>query len=230
MKDNKRKWILIPDYKPLWAMRECFGPTHGPLQEPCPTPLDIIGKLLRQDGRDALTIYEVLNPKVSPSDPVKLTLDNYTLPYHQILAGESVKPVSMEPVKLNNDPMKPDISESDKKVANTIKDLINGVSEPEPEKDPPASEPESPENPAQAEEITDTPKASADPEPEESPEGPDSDKTLEKDAEIEDNGTVVIDGTPTEDTAKVTDPYAGMSRSERRAARRAAAEAAAQSN
>ena len=40
------KYILIPDYKPLFAMRECFGPTNGPLEKPNYTPVEIIHKLL----------------------------------------------------------------------------------------------------------------------------------------------------------------------------------------
>ena len=53
-----RKFILIPEYRPLYAMAKCFGPTHGPLSKPCPTPVDIIGQLLLQKGNDSITIYE----------------------------------------------------------------------------------------------------------------------------------------------------------------------------
>ena len=83
-----RKYILIPEYRPLFAMSECFGPTHGPLTEPCPTPLSVIRKLLLQTGNEALTIMEVLkNTDGSTTPPVLLTLDNYMLPYHEILNG-----------------------------------------------------------------------------------------------------------------------------------------------
>lgn len=83
---NVRKYIIIPEYKPLYAMRKCFGPTHGPLTKPCPTPIDIIGELLIQ--KDRLTIFEVkkLNDTVF-SDPIQLTVDNYKLPYDVIVAG-----------------------------------------------------------------------------------------------------------------------------------------------
>ena len=82
------KYILIPEYRPLYAMRDCFGPTHGPLQKPCPTPLDVIRRLLMQSGNEKLTIMEVLkNPDGTHTTPVQLTLENYTLPYEEILHG-----------------------------------------------------------------------------------------------------------------------------------------------
>ena len=81
------KYIIIPDYKPLYAMRYCFGPTHGPLEKPCPTPIDIIGKLLLQSGNDKLNIYEVkVDPKthMTIGEPIKLTLSNYKQPYDKL--------------------------------------------------------------------------------------------------------------------------------------------------
>lgn len=97
-----RKLILIPDYKPLYAMEKCFGPLHGPLNKPCPTPVDIIGKLLQQQGQDTLNIFEVVPDPKDPRKmltPVKLTRDNYTLPYEEIaqLPKEMPKVVMREP-------------------------------------------------------------------------------------------------------------------------------------
>ena len=84
---SARKYIIIPEYRPLYAMALCYGPLHGPLSKPCPTPIDVIGKLLLQSGAEKLTIYEVKadpNNKNKMLPPVLLTLDNYRLPYETI--------------------------------------------------------------------------------------------------------------------------------------------------
>lgn len=86
--DNARKYIIIPEYKPLYAMRKCFGPEHGPLQKPCLTPVDIIGELIAQ--KEKVTVFEV--KKLSDGifcDPIQLTADNYMLPYDEIVSGVS---------------------------------------------------------------------------------------------------------------------------------------------
>lgn len=80
-----RKYILIPEYAPLYSMRKCFGPTQGPLTRPTPTPVDIIGELLHQSGKEKLTIFEVIPEGKGFSDPVQLTLTNYNLPYEEIV-------------------------------------------------------------------------------------------------------------------------------------------------
>ena len=90
---NVRKYILIPEYKPLYAMRKCFGPTHGPLAKPCPTPIDIIGELLKQ--KETVTIHEVKKIEEGVfSEPIQLTLDNYMKSYDEIVAGDSNTDVS----------------------------------------------------------------------------------------------------------------------------------------
>lgn len=89
----EKKYIVIPEYKPLYAMKYCYGPTHGPLTEPCPTPIEVIGKLLLQSGNEKLSIYEVkFDPikRVRLSEPIKLTLTNYKLPYDEIVAGKAI--------------------------------------------------------------------------------------------------------------------------------------------
>lgn len=91
------KYILIPEYRPLYAMRHCFGPTHGPLTKPCPTPVDVIGQLLQQTGKEAVSIYEVKYDTVKQTttgDPIRLTLENYKMPYDQIVNAKSVEPES----------------------------------------------------------------------------------------------------------------------------------------
>lgn len=128
-----RKYIMIPEYRPLFAMQECFGPQHGPLKEPCPTPIPVIGKLLRQDGENKLTIYEVLrNADRTFTAPVLLTLDNYTLPYEEILGGKKADPgPALEPAKVE---------------ANAVAPVIGSFN-------PPAPEPELPKEPEPEESI-----------------------------------------------------------------------------
>ena len=90
MARTARKYIIIPEYAPLYAMQRCFGPTHGPLKQPTPTPVDIIGMLLLQKGNEKLTIMEVVKKEDgSFSHPVLLTTLNYRLPYDEIVAMEN---------------------------------------------------------------------------------------------------------------------------------------------
>lgn len=120
---DARKFILIPEYAPLYAMRECFGPEQAPLTEPTPTPVDIIGKLLLQSGREKITIYEVVKEGKSFSKPVQLTLENYRLPYEQIAgitpvntvaAMEDITPAApVEPVMAEEDPIQEDEPEQE---------------------------------------------------------------------------------------------------------------------
>lgn len=95
-----RKYILIPEYRPLYAMRRCFGPTHGPLERPTLTPIDVIGDLLKQTGSEQLSIYEVVKAANNKfSEPVRLTQTNYMKPYEEILENPSVPGQMLEEVK-----------------------------------------------------------------------------------------------------------------------------------
>lgn len=81
-----KKYIKIPAYAPLYAMRKCHGPTTGPIKTPIPVPISIIGELLTQ-RTSTPRIYEVV--PIDPvhkiySEPVELTLANYKLPYNEI--------------------------------------------------------------------------------------------------------------------------------------------------
>lgn len=76
------KYIIVPECRPLYAMQKCFGPTSGPLVAPTRTPAEIIRLLLLQDGSEKLSIYEV---PYKGAEPAKLTLDNYMLPYDEIM-------------------------------------------------------------------------------------------------------------------------------------------------
>lgn len=99
-----RKYILIPEYRPLFAMARCYGKTHGPLDRPTPVPIDIIGGLLSQRGQDKLTVYETkILPDGSSAPPVQLTLENYKLPYEEIV-GKPVEENCAEPTLVTMEP------------------------------------------------------------------------------------------------------------------------------
>lgn len=111
-----RKYILIPEYRPLYAMRRCFGPTNGPLTRPTLTPVDVIGSLLKQTGKEQLSIYEVkVLPNGKTTPPVRLTLTNYTLPYEEIAENPQVPGQTLidvkppKPVKPTPPPPKPPV-------------------------------------------------------------------------------------------------------------------------
>lgn len=99
-----RKYILIPEYRPLFAMARCYGKTHGPLDRPTPVPIDIIGGLLSQRGQDKLTVYETkILPDGSSASPVLLTLENYKLPYEEIV-GKPIEENYAEPTMVTTEP------------------------------------------------------------------------------------------------------------------------------
>ena len=241
MQNNTRKFILIPEYKPLWAMRQCFGPTHGPLEKPCPTTLDIIGQLLRQEGKEKLTVYEVLDPKTGPSDPVLLTLKNYTLPYDQIKDGKSIEDSRVDVIIKESTPVDPTVVNANKNAANTIKALLVGekpetlTAEPEGNPDTEVSEESlpvvhgdtgatTPEQAAESLGVGDS-----------VPVDPVVGDQLDETHTTEENQTAAKEEDESEqeepeEPSTGTNPYAGMSRSQRRAARKAAEEASKQNN
>lgn len=82
------KYILVPEYRPLFAMAKIFGPTHGPLQKPTAAPVEIIGQLLLQDGLEKVTVFEVgYDPtqRKTFGKPVQLTRANYMIPYEELI-------------------------------------------------------------------------------------------------------------------------------------------------
>lgn len=86
------KYIIVPNYCPLYAMSKCFGPTHGPLTKPCPTPVDIIRELLLQTGVEQVHIYEVgydVAKRATYGEPVRLTMSNYQTPYDQLVRNSA---------------------------------------------------------------------------------------------------------------------------------------------
>lgn len=86
------KYIIVPNYCPLYAMSKCYGPTHGPLTKPCPTPVDIIRELLLQTGVEQVHIYEVgydTAKRTTYGEPVRLTMSNYQIPYDQLVRNSA---------------------------------------------------------------------------------------------------------------------------------------------
>lgn len=88
-----RKYIITPTYAPLYAARKCWGPEHGPLNQPTLFPVDIIGELLKQTGSEKVELYEVKKDGARFTKPVRLTLKNYKLSYDEIVNG--VHPVNL---------------------------------------------------------------------------------------------------------------------------------------
>lgn len=121
------KYILVPEYRPLFAMAKIFGPTHGPLQKPTAAPVEIIGQLLLQDGQEKVTVFEVgYDPtqRKTFGKPVQLTRANYMIPYEELIkdsmpevkedkvttdnkAPEAVNPVT--PTESEAEPVKPTV-------------------------------------------------------------------------------------------------------------------------
>lgn len=104
------KYIIVPNYCPLYAMSKCFGPTHGPLTKPCPTPVDIIRELLLQTGVEQVHIYEVgydVAKRATYGEPVRLTMSNYQTPYDQLVRNSASQYVAGEVVTAEMTESKP---------------------------------------------------------------------------------------------------------------------------
>lgn len=207
------KYILIPEFAPLHAMKRCFGRDHGPLKQPAKVPVDIIGMLLMQTGKEKVTIYEVKElPSKNPrkkefSAPVLLTKENYRLPYDEIVGAISIptasmmtsdtlpksEPVAVAPVVVPSSP-EPEVSEN----------LVVETTESEVKTDETAI----PAEPVVEVELEQTPAV---------------EKLVPK-TPVEIVKEEVVAETPVVEAQP--NPYAGMTKAERRAARRAAALAA----
>lgn len=136
------KYIIVPNYCPLYAMSKCYGPTHGPLTKPCPTPVDIIRELLLQTGVEQVHIYEVgydVAKRATYGEPVRLTMSNYQTPYDQLVrnsasqyaAGEVVtaemtesKPVTPTVLEAEVDPIITHEDEEPAAITKTVDPII----------------------------------------------------------------------------------------------------------
>lgn len=73
-----KKYIIVPEFVPLYAMRKVFGPQTGPIRKPIAVDTEIIRQLLQQ--KPPVKMYEVqlTNAKLLTYDKkVELTKDNY---------------------------------------------------------------------------------------------------------------------------------------------------------
>lgn len=221
---SARKYILIPEYRPLYAMARCWGPLHGPLTKPTPTPIDVIGELLQQTGNEQVTIYET---KPDPEHPhqmlphVRLTRDNYTLPYDEI-AGRTQSAKSMEEVPVTTPtPVEPTIVEDKPE---TVSEIDTGEAETAVYQEPEQEEtvPETVDTPSETAvtAVTDTTPADSVPEVTSiSTEDMPADTTGSLTTE-DDQNTTAPDVVTVTDSAP--EQRVHMTKAERRAARRAA--------
>lgn len=98
---GNKKYILIPEQHALHALGRIYGPKTGPLDKPTPVPIPVIGELLEQKGKEAVTILEVVPEKVDKmghvltwSTAIKLTKSNYMKSYNDILGIPEQKTAS----------------------------------------------------------------------------------------------------------------------------------------
>ena len=73
-----KKYVIIPDFVPLYAMRKIFGPQTGPIRKPIKVDTEIIRELLKQ--KPPVRVFEVklTNVKLGTyDDKIELTLQNY---------------------------------------------------------------------------------------------------------------------------------------------------------
>lgn len=246
-----RKYIIIPEYAPLYAMNKCFGPTKGPLDKPTPCPVEIIGELLKQSGNEKVTIFETkFNENKKTLPPVQLNLDNYKLPYEEIVAmmeanngevpEEKSEGLHMEHVESPVTEVYPTIEPREVKEDEILESVepadTSVVSEPISTEDLVTNDPETPSEEVSETIVNEEPtfeeKLRAIPEVE-----PDEiDKAMIAEAEAaakeeEETPVEVLHGDTGASTAESAqeqfNKYAGMTKAERKAARRAEAAARA---
>ena len=73
-----KKYVIIPDFVPLYAMRKVFGPQTGPIRKPIKVDTEIVRELLKQ--KPPVRVFEVklTNVKLGTyDDKIELTLQNY---------------------------------------------------------------------------------------------------------------------------------------------------------
>lgn len=122
------KYIIVPNYCPLYAMSKCYGPTHGPLTKPCPTPVDIIRELLLQTGVEQVHIYEVgydAAKRTTYGEPVRLTMSNYQIPYDQLVRNSASQYAAGEVVTAEmteSKPVTPTVLEAEVEESPAIED------------------------------------------------------------------------------------------------------------
>lgn len=218
-----RKYILIPNYAPLYAMQKCYGPTQAPLTKPTLTPVDIIGQLMNQTGRERVTIYEVVKTPTGFSAPVLLNKANYRLPYEQIAGIKEETPVvkidePKETPKKEFVPTEVVVDEPEETPAETVvvHENVQVAEEVTLETEPAETVMELVEE--TSEPVTEV---NTEAEVAESKEAFVTGLSTEADREAETGVTVTTTSTEAEQNVN---PYAGMTKAERKRARRAEAE------
>ena len=106
-----KKYVIIPDFVPLYAMRKVFGPQTGPIRKPIKVDTEIIRELLKQ--KPPVRVFEVklTNVKLGTyDDKIELTLQNY---------GKEDLFASKEPEKTET---KPDEESMDKESQATVEE------------------------------------------------------------------------------------------------------------
>ena len=217
---GEKKYVIIPEAYPLFAMSKVFGPKTGPLARPTPVPINIIGELLQQTGKHRVTIYEVIPTERDKktgqplrfSDPVQLNLGNYTLPYEEIKNGKtesSPVEVVVESVPEQVE-IKPEVVEVEPQEAETAPAPV--VEEPVVDQTPTDVEADVVVSEVPAEPVVDTPVEESEPE-----------EPVERVEEIVEtqNTTDPWEGMTDSERAE----YNAMSKAEKKAARRAHREA-----
>lgn len=200
------KYIIIPEWAPLWAFKEVFGPEWGPLEKPTPCPEPVIGKLLKQTGKEKVTIFETkfdANHKTLP--PVQLNLDNYMMAYEEIVASMEANNGKVPEVKPDGKYIEPAIEPEQvavnpvivEEVAPAVEDTVDDT--PETVDTPTVTVNETPSFEVSEEEV------------------------IEPVVEVKTEETVQVTVNEPEQVNK----YAGMTKAERKAARRAEAAAKA---
>lgn len=92
-----KKWIICNAHAPMYALGKLHMSTQGPTSTPICLSLPIIRELLEQTEYGVpsnLPIFEVKilarRPRLQISEPVRLTLDNYTMKYEDIIVAEAI--------------------------------------------------------------------------------------------------------------------------------------------
>lgn len=73
-----KKYVIIPDFVPLYVMRKVFGPQTGPIRKPIKVDTEIIRELLKQKPQVRVFEVKLTNVKLGTyDDKIELTLQNY---------------------------------------------------------------------------------------------------------------------------------------------------------
>lgn len=119
-----KKYVIIPDFVPLYAMRKVFGPQTGPIRKPIKVDTEIIRELLKQ--KPPVRVFEVklTNVKLGTyDDKIELTLQNYDK--EDLFASKEPEKTETKPDEESMDKESQTATEEKKEV-----EVSNTVSEP----------------------------------------------------------------------------------------------------